>query len=106
MTGMLIKNGTVVDGTGAPAFAADVRIADGFITEVGPDLAPKGERVFDASGCQVTPGFIESHTHYDGTMWWQPDLDPLPGYGATTMIMGNCGFSPRRCTSTCPPSAK
>lgn len=94
MTGMLIKNGTVVDGTGAPAFAADVRIADGIITEVGPNLAAKGERVFDASGCQVTPGFIESHTHYDGTMWWQADLDPLPGYGATTMILGNCGFSP------------
>ena len=94
MTGMLIKNGTVVDGTGAPAFAADVRVQDGLITEVGPNLAPKGERVFDAAGCQVTPGFIESHTHYDGTMWWQPDLDPLPGYGATTMIMGNCGFSP------------
>ena len=94
MTGMLIKGGTVVDGTGAPPFAADVRIADGMITEVGPGLAAKGERVFDAAGCQVTPGFIESHTHYDGTMWWQPDLDPLPGYGATTMIMGNCGFSP------------
>ena len=93
MTGMLIKGGTVVDGTGAPAFAADVRIADGLIAEVGPNLAARGERVFDASGCQVTPGFIESHTHYDGTMWWQPDLDPLPGYGATTMIMGNCGFS-------------
>ncbi|MCC6924691.1 D-aminoacylase [Novosphingobium sp.] len=94
MTDILIKHGTVVDGTGAPAFAADVRIRDGLIAEVGPDLAPQGERVFDASGCQVTPGFIESHTHYDGTMWWQPDLDPLPGYGATTMIMGNCGFSP------------
>lgn len=94
MTDLLIKNGTVVDGTGAPAFAADVRIKDGVIAEVGPDLAHQGERVFDAAGCQVTPGFIESHTHYDGTMWWQPDLDPLPGYGATTMIMGNCGFSP------------
>ena len=94
MNAMLIRGGTVVDGTGAPPFAADVRIADGMITEVGPGLAPRGERVFDASGCQVTPGFIESHTHYDGTMWWQPDLDPLPGYGATTMILGNCGFSP------------
>ena len=93
MTGMLIKNGTVVDGTGAPAFAADVRIADGTIVEVGPNLSANGERVFDASGCHVTPGFIESHTHYDASMWWQPDLDPLPGYGATTMIMGNCGFS-------------
>ncbi|MEY3986271.1 MAG: hypothetical protein RLZ59_1716 [Pseudomonadota bacterium] len=94
MSDLLIKNGTVVDGTGAPAFAADVRVKNGTIAEIGQNLSPAGERVFDASGCYVTPGFIESHTHYDGTMWWQPDLDPLPGYGATTMIMGNCGFSP------------
>ena len=94
MADILIKNGTVVDGTGAKPFIADVRISAGTISEVGPDLAPRGERVFDASGCYVSPGFIESHTHYDGTMWWQSDLDPLPGYGATTMIMGNCGFSP------------
>ena len=93
MTDLLIKNGTVVDGTGAKSFAADVRITGGMISEVGPDLAPRGERVFDAAGCYVTPGFIESHTHYDASMWWQPDLDPLPGYGATTMILGNCGFS-------------
>lgn len=93
MTDMLIKNGTVVDGTGAPAFAADVRIRDGLIAEVGPGLAPQGERVVDAAGCYVTPGFIESHTHYDASMWWDSKLDPLPGYGATTMIMGNCGFS-------------
>ncbi|SLK00608.1 N-acyl-D-amino-acid deacylase family protein [Novosphingobium mathurense] len=93
MEDMLIRNGTVVDGTGAPAFAADVRVCDGRIAEVGPNLEARGERVVDASGCYVTPGFIESHTHYDGTMWWQPDLDPLPGYGATTMILGNCGFS-------------
>lgn len=94
MADILIRNGTVVDGTGAPAFKADVRVRDGIIAEVGADLAPQGERLFDASGCHVTPGFIESHTHYDGTMWWQPDLDPLPGYGSTTMILGNCGFSP------------
>lgn len=93
MTDILIKNGTVVDGTGAEPFSADVRITDGTISEVGPDLAARGERVFDAAGCYVSPGFIESHTHYDASMWWQPDLDPLPGYGATTMILGNCGFS-------------
>lgn len=93
MNDMLIQNGTVVDGTGTPAFKADVRIRDGAIAEVGENLAPQGERLFDASGCYVTPGFIESHTHYDASMWWQPDLDPLPGYGATTMILGNCGFS-------------
>ena len=93
MADILIKNGTVVDGTGAPAFKADVRVKNGMIAQVGPDLAPAGERVIDASGCYVTPGFIESHTHYDASMWWQPDLDPLPGYGATTMVLGNCGFS-------------
>lgn len=93
MTDILIKNGTVVDGTGAPAFAGDVRIKGGLIAEVGQGLIPNGERIIDASGCYVTPGFIESHTHYDASMWWQPDLDPLPGYGATTMIMGNCGFT-------------
>ncbi|AZI36840.1 putative hydrolase [Caenibius tardaugens NBRC 16725] len=93
MNDLLIKNGTVVDGTGAPAFRADVRVRDGVITEVGENLAAGGERVFDADGCYVTPGFIESHTHYDASMWWQPDLDPLPSYGATTMILGNCGFT-------------
>lgn len=94
MSHLLIRGGTVVDGTGAPAFGADVRVRDGLITEVGADLqAGPGERVFDAAGCLVAPGFIESHTHYDATMWWQPDLDPLPGYGVTTTIMGNCGFS-------------
>jgi N-acyl-D-amino-acid deacylase len=93
MADTLIINGTVVDGTGAPSFKADVRIQGGFIAEVGQGLTPRGERVVDADGCYVTPGFIESHTHYDASMWWQPDLDPLPGYGATTMILGNCGFS-------------
>ena len=63
------------------------------IAEVGAGLTPNGEREIDATGCYVTPGFIESHTHYDASMWWQPDLDPLPGYGATTMVLGNCGFS-------------
>jgi N-acyl-D-aspartate/D-glutamate deacylase len=94
MSGLLISGGTVIDGTGASAHRADVRVVDGRIAEIGPGLRAKtGERVVDATDCYVTPGFIESHTHYDGTMWWQPDLDPLPGYGVTTTIMGNCGFS-------------
>jgi N-acyl-D-aspartate/D-glutamate deacylase len=94
MSKLLISGGLVVDGTGAPPFAADVRVADGRIAGIAPNLRPEdGERVVDARGCHVAPGFIESHTHYDGTIWWQPDLDPLPGYGVTTAIMGNCGFS-------------
>ena len=90
----LIRGGTVVDGTGAPAYRADVRLRNGVIVEIAPALEPlPGELVHEADGCYVAPGFIESHTHFDGTMWWQPDLDPLPGYGVTTVVMGNCGFA-------------
>ena len=92
--GLLIRGGTIVDGTGAPAFRGDVRVRNGEIAEVGPDLEPRGgERVYEANGCTVAPGFIESHTHLDGVMWWQPDLAPLPGNGVTTVIGGNCGFA-------------
>ncbi len=94
MADMLIRGGTVVDGTGAKGFAADVRVAGDRIVEVGQNLTSHaGEAVFEADGCIVSPGFIEGHTHYDATMWWQPDLDPLPGVGATTVITGNCGFT-------------
>jgi N-acyl-D-aspartate/D-glutamate deacylase len=91
---MLIKGGTVVDGSGAPSYPADVRVANGLIVEIGQGLtAGIGEREFDAGGCYVTPGLIETHNHWDGGVWWSPNLDPLPGYGATTSINGNCGFS-------------
>ncbi len=91
---ILIKNGTVVDGTGADAFRADVRVDAGRIVEVGPDLAAAtGERVIDATGCYVTPGFIETHNHWDGGVWWSPMMEPAAAYGITTSINGNCGFS-------------
>jgi len=91
---LLITNGTIVDGTGAPAFEGDVRIAGGRIVEIGKGLQPSGyERVFDAAGCYVTPGFIEAHNHWDGAVWWSPNLEPLASYGITTSINGNCGFS-------------
>lgn len=94
MNSCLVHGGTVVDGTGAPAYAADVRVEDGVITAIARKLVPRpGEQVRDASGCIVAPGFIETHTHFDGTMWWEPELKPLAGFGATTVIMGNCGFS-------------
>jgi N-acyl-D-aspartate/D-glutamate deacylase len=94
MTDMLIQGGTIVDGTGAPAYMADLRVREGVIAEIGAGLAAQdGERVFDAKGCVVTPGFIEAHTHMDAVMWWQPSLDPLPGFGVTTAVIGNCGFT-------------
>lgn len=91
---LLIRGGTIVDGTGSPAYRGDLRIRGAQIAEIAPSLDPEpGERVVDATGCTVAPGFIESHTHLDGVMWWQPDLAPLPGNGVTSVIGGNCGFA-------------
>ena len=86
--GLLIKGGTVVDGTGAPARRADVRTRGSDIVEVGDGLSHDGERVIDAGGAYVAPGWIESHTHFDGSMWWDPSCDPMPAYGTTTAVIG------------------
>ena len=93
MGDVIIRGGTVVDGTGAPAFEADVRVRDGVIAEVGPALTPDGEFEVDARGAHVIPGIIDNHTHLDGAMWWDDGLDPLPASGNTSMVFGNCGNS-------------
>ncbi len=94
MSGLLIRGGTVVDGTGAPARREDVRIADGVITEIGPGLtAGADERELDAGGATVAPGFIDSHTHFDPTLFWDPSCDPMPQHGVTTVLIGNCSLS-------------
>lgn len=90
---LLIRGGDVVDGTGAPAVRADVRVRDGRIVEVGPALSPDGETTVDAGGAVVAPGFIDSHAHTDPQVFWDAGLDPEPLHGVTTMLVGNCSLS-------------
>jgi N-acyl-D-amino-acid deacylase len=91
--GILIRGGTVLDGTGAPPWQGDVRILDGRITEVGLGLGAHGEQQLDAGGAYVAPGFIESHTHLDPSLFWDGACDPLPQHGVTSALIGNCSLS-------------
>ena len=95
MHDLIIKNGTVVDGSGQPAKNADVAIKDGRIAAVGDNLGD-AKKVIDATGLLVAPGWVDIHTHYDGQVTWDPYLTPSSWHGATTVVMGNCGvgFAP------------
>jgi len=97
MHDLVIRNGTVVDGTGAPKRIADIAIDGETITTLGRDIGP-GRRELDAEGLLVTPGFVDVHTHYDGQATWDPQLTPSSYHGVTTAIFGNCGvgFAPVR----------
>jgi N-acyl-D-aspartate/D-glutamate deacylase len=97
MHDLVIRSGTVVDGTGAPPREADVAIDGGTIAEVG-SVTARGREEIDARGKLVTPGFVDIHTHYDGQATWDPLLTPSCWHGVTTLVMGNCGvgFAPVR----------
>ncbi len=97
MYDLVIRGGTVVDGTGSAAFVADVAITDDRIAAIGSDLAAGREEI-DAAGKIVTPGFVDIHTHYDGQATWDAEMAPSSWHGVTTVVMGNCGvgFAPAR----------
>ncbi|MBP8295186.1 MAG: D-aminoacylase [Burkholderiales bacterium] len=90
---LLLRGGTVIDGTGAPRYAADVRIVDGRIAEIGASLATHDSTEIDATGRVVAPGFIDVHTHDDQIVLAAPAMLPKISQGVTTVIVGNCGIS-------------
>ncbi|MGE3288214.1 MAG: amidohydrolase family protein [Pseudonocardia sp.] len=92
---VVVRNGTVADGTGGPLRAADVAVVGGRIAVVGENVG-RGEREIDAEGALVAPGWVDVHTHYDGQVTWDRHLAPSAWHGVTTVVMGNCGvgFAP------------
>jgi N-acyl-D-aspartate/D-glutamate deacylase len=93
---LVIKNGTVIDGSGAPRYRADVAIADGRIAAIGR-VDGKAKRQVDAEGHVVTPGFVDGHTHMDAQVFWDPIGSCSCYHGVTTVVMGNCGFTLAPC---------
>ena len=98
MHDVVISGANIVDGTGAPAFTGDVAMSDGIITHVGSKVSGEAKHRIDADGMTLTPGWVDVHTHYDGQVTWDEDLEPSATNGVTTLVMGNCGvgFAPVR----------
>jgi len=97
MYDLIIRNGTIIDGSGDARYIGDIAISDGTIVATG-DVTGEGKQVLDASGKLVTPGWVDIHTHYDGQATWDPLMAPSSWHGVTTVVMGNCGvgFAPVR----------
>src|SRR5258705_163416 len=93
---LLIRNGTIVDGTGAAQFRGDIAVSGGRTTGGGKGEGSAPE-VIDADGLIVAPGFVDPHTHYDAQISWDPLLNASSEHGVTTVVMGNCGVGVAPC---------
>jgi len=95
---LVIRNGTIVDGTGRSRYRGDVAIADGVLVQVGGTVIGEARVAIDADGLIVTPGFVDVHSHYDGQVMFDEVLEPSAGHGVTTVVIGSCGigFAPAR----------
>ena len=88
---LIIRNGTVIDGSGQPGFRADVGVSGSKIAAIGA-ISERGTREIDATGLMVCPGFVDIHTHYDAQICWDPILGSSAEHGVTTVVLGNCGI--------------
>ena len=96
MTSFVIQNALIVDGTGKPGFLGSVAVEDDQIVEVGSITSP-GDVIIDAEGLVLAPGIIDSHTHFDAQITWDPMVSPSISHGVTTVLIGNCGFTIAPC---------
>ena len=97
MHDLLFRNALVFDGTGSAPSIMDVAVSDGRIAEVGPGLRASAREVIEADGLGLMPGIIDSHTHFDAQITWDPCVRPSPALGVTTAVIGNCGFTIAPC---------
>lgn len=96
MHDLIIKNALICDGLGSPLTPGSVAVSGGRIVSIGDDVEP-ARQVMDAGGLVLAPGIIDTHTHYDAQITWDPMVDPSPGLGVTTVVIGNCGFTIAPC---------